>query len=142
MKRFKKTAHPGMMLMAVAFLVLGLAGSALAHPDITLRDATGAAIADPGFQSIDPADANFMQYNLAPAFSAKETCGACHGDKGTYPNLLSYDEIEKHSYHTQLGANQLAGWNPWNPDSANKFKKGVGPKGKPWVQSPGHFGKW
>ena len=116
MKKYTHSALAVMMLLA-ACLVFGFAGSAMAvHPDIPLLDAAGAPVLDNGT-------------NVAPVFSYKTTCGACHGDKVTYPQLLSYDEIEKHSYHAQLGANQLAEWN-----SANA---------KPWgQQSPGHFGKW
>lgn len=76
------------------------------------------------------------------AFSMKTTCGACHGDKTNYPQLLSYDEIERHSYHAQLGANEIRGFNPFNPDSSDAFRKGAGPVGKNWVQSPGHVGSW
>ncbi len=101
--------------LLAACLILGLAGSGwAAHPDVQLRDAAGSLIP----AGLAP----------APAFSMKATCGYCHGDKATYPDLLSYDEIEKHSYHAQLGANQMV---EFNPSAA-----------KPWVQSPGHFGKW
>ena len=116
MKKYTQSVFAVMMLLT-AYLVFGLAGSAMAvHPPIPLLDAGGAAISTPA-----PGVA-------APAFSVKETCGACHGN-AAYPDLLGYDAIEKHSYHAQLGANQLAEWN-----SANA---------KPWgQQSPGHFGKW
>ena len=134
MKRYKKSALAGIVLFAAAFLVLGLAGSAMAtHPDIQLRDAGNALIPAAGLGT------------LQPAFSVKNTCGACHD--GVTPGgdslpLLSYDEIEKHSFHTQMGANQLNGWGAWNPDSGSKYLKGPAAKGKNWVQSPGHFGKW
>ena len=116
MKKYTHSALAVIMLLA-ACLIFGFAGSAMAiHPPIPLLDASGAAIATPA-----PGDA-------APAFSVKTTCGACHGNPA-YPDLLGYDAIEKHSYHAQLGANQLAEW-----DSATA---------KPWaLQSPGHFGKW
>jgi len=113
----KKYTHSALavMMMLVSCLVFVLAGSAMAvHPPIPLLDADGVAISATAVP--------------APAFSVKETCGACHGN-AAYPELLGYDAIEKHSYHAQLGANQLAEWN-----SANA---------KPWgQQSPGHFGKW
>ena len=62
------------------------------------------------------------------AYSAKATCGACH----------DYDAIERHSFHAQLGANEHKGWNPWKQGNMNS----VASKGKPWVQSTGHVGKW
>ena len=124
-----------MMLIAAAFLVFGLAGSAMAlHPEIIqLRDA--------GNNLIPAANLGDLQ----PAFSVKNTCGACHDGvtlDGNGLPLLSYDDIEKHSFHAQMGANQLNGWAAWNPDSASKYLRGAGPKSKNWVQSPGHFGKW
>lgn len=118
MKRYHKSIF-SVTLLLTACLIFGLIGTGFAaHVPIPLLDADGNPIATP-----DPAG------TVAPAFSVKTTCGACHGDKVTYPQLLSYDEIENHSYHAQLGANQLAEWNSANP--------------KPWgQQSPGHFGKW
>jgi len=115
MKKYTYSVLAVMMLLA-ACLVFGLVGTSMAaHVAIPLLDADGDPVAaTPGV--------------AAPAFSVKETCGACHGNVA-YPELLGYDAIEKHSYHAQLGANQLAEWN-----SANA---------KPWgQQSPGHFGKW
>jgi len=115
----KKYTHSALAvaLFLAACVMLVMAGSAMAaHPPIPLLDTAGNAIATPA------------PGTPAPAFSVKETCGACHGNPA-YPDLLGYDAIEKHSYHAQLGANQLAEWNPANP--------------KPWgQQSPGHFGKW
>ncbi len=128
MKRHKKSALAGIVLFAAAFLVLGMVGSAFgAHPaNIPLRDAAGSLIPSSGLGT------------LQPAFSVRETCGACHNGG----SLLSYDEIEKHSFHAQMGANQLTGWASANPDSTNPYLTGPGPSGKNWVQSPGHFGKW
>lgn len=104
------------MMLLAACLTFGLVGTSwAAHPPIALLDAAGAPVPDTGIAA-------------APVFSYKTTCGACHGNPA-FPALLSYDEIEKHSFHAQLGANQLAEWN-----SATA---------KPWaLQSPGHFGKW
>jgi mono/diheme cytochrome c family protein len=114
MKRYNKSTFSVMMLLA-ACLTFGLVGTSWAHPDIPLLDAAGAPVPDTGIAA-------------APVFSYKTTCGACHGD-AAYPALLGYDEIEKHSFHAQLGANQMAEFDPANA--------------KPWaVQSPGHFGKW
>jgi hypothetical protein len=122
-----------------------MAGNALAvtdpvyvHDQIILRGPSGGGpIYDPG------------PGNLATAFSVKETCGHCHNG-GTTPEgfdgngnpLLSYDQIERHSYHAQLGANNLKGWNVFNLNSADKFKASATPRGKNWNQSLGHFGKW
>lgn len=64
------------------------------------------------------------------AYSPQATCGTsgCH----------DYDAIERHSFHAQLGANQHKGWNAFKNGQWNS----VGCKSKPWVQSPGHVGKW
>jgi hypothetical protein len=111
------------MLTCLTFLT-GLAGMAFAHPAIPLLDEAGAPL---------DYDAVAAAAGVAPAYSAKATCGACH----------DYNQIEKHSYHAQIGANEWRGWNPFNPDATvDKFKAGVGAKGKNWVQSPSHLGKW
>ena len=106
------------MMLLAACLTFGLVGTGwAAHVPIPLLDADGNAIATPAPGVV------------APAFSVKETCGACHGDKVTYPQLLSYDEIEKHSFHAQLGANNMKEFDPL--------------AASPWaVQSGAHFGKW
>lgn len=106
-------------LITGLIVLLGITGSAFAqHPTIDLLDANGSPIPATG--------------GLQPAYSVTETCGGCH----------HYDEIEQHSYHAQIGANQWMGWNNFNPNSASSFKRGVAAKGKSWVQSPGHLGKW
>lgn len=105
------------LLTSLIFLV-AFAGSVFAHPSVPLRDYNDNLIPATG--------------GLKAAYSAKNTCGGCH----------HYDQIEQHSYHAQLGANQWVGWNPFNPDSPNAYKSGVAAKGKNWVQSPGHLGKW
>ena len=104
------------MMLLAACLIFGLVGTSwAAHPPIQLFDAAGDPVPDNGVA-------------VAPVFSYKVTCGKCHGNP-VFPDLLSYDEIEKHSFHAQLGANQLKEW-----DSTTA---------KPWaLQSPGHFGKW
>ncbi|GAB4177588.1 MAG: cytochrome c [Geothermobacteraceae bacterium] len=106
-------------LAASVAMVLTGAALAFAHAPIALRGPDGNILTD------NPAGPEV-------AFSTKQTCGLCH----------DYDRVEQHSYHTQLAANQLFGWNNWNPDSPNTFKSGPAPKGKNWVQSPGHVGKW
>ena len=111
--------HPLTMALLTGLMVLvGFAGSAFAHDPVTLRNFSGAPLA----AGVVP----------QAAYSAKATCGLCH----------DYDKIEQHSYHAQIGANQWQGWSPWNPNSASAFKRGVAAKGKNWVQSPGHLGKW
>jgi len=107
------------LLTCLAFLVG--AGGVFAHPPVTLVNSAGTDIAVTA--GVD---------DLTAAYSAKLSCGTCH----------DYDSIEQHSYHAQIGANQFVGWAPWNPNSPNAFKKGVAAKGKNWVQSPGHLGKW
>jgi hypothetical protein len=108
-----------MALLICLTLILGLAGASFAaHPEIKLLDQDG----NPILAGASP----------QAAYSAKQTCGSCH----------TYENIEKHSYHAQIGANELVGWNSWNPDSSNKYLRGVATKGKSWVQSPGHVGKW
>ena len=109
------------LLTGLMFLV-GVGNVFAAHPPVPLRNFMGTAIA----VTANPDD-------MTSAYSAQTTCGGCH----------DYDSIEQHSYHAQIGANQWVGWSPWNPtDSASAFKRGVGAKGKNWVQSPGHLGKW
>lgn len=118
-----RTMNPKGRTLALALLtslmfVVGFVGSVFAHPSVPLRDYNDDLI---------PAGSG-----LQAAYSAQTTCGGCH----------HYDEIEQHSYHAQLGANQWMGWNLFNPDSPNTYKNGVAAKGKNWVQSPGHVGKW
>ena len=108
-----------LMLVTCLAMLAGLAGNAFGHYDVPLRDATGAIITT---------DAE----GVGAAYSSKMTCGTCH----------NYSNIEQHSYHALLGSNELKGYNPFNPDSTDKYKSGVATKGKSWVQSPGHVGKW
>jgi hypothetical protein len=109
-------------------------GMALAAPSdhsaILLKGAGGAAIAK-------NADGS------APAFSIKTTCftSGCHGSAGGNASY-SYDQIEQHNYHAQIGANEIRGFNPFNIDSTDKWRTGAGPQAKNWVQSPGHVGSW
>ena len=112
----KKSYKSGLMVSVIAAAALMVTASAQAftHDGVVLRDSTGAAIFDTA--------------GVGDAYSAKETCGACH----------AYDAIEKHSFHAQLGANQQMGWNAWAMGNWNS----IATKGKPWVQSPGHAGKW
>jgi len=113
----KKQYRVHIALMTCLAVMLGMAGvSFAAHPNVTLKDAGGTAIAVGG----------------TDAYSPKQTCGNCH----------DYDSIEQHSYHAQIGANELKGYNAFNPNETDKYLKGVATKGKSWVQSPGHVGKW
>lgn len=118
-KKLSKTNKRWATLLTATALVFGLAGFAAAHQTVWLKNAAGVPIA----ASLGTAN---------DAYSSTKSCAGCH----------DYAGIEKHSYHIQLAANQFLGWNIWNPDSANAYKKGPAPKGKNWVQSPGHFGKW
>ncbi len=118
----------------VSGAVLLMAGTAAAynpaHDNILLRDAGNTLIAP----------------DSTKAFSMKNTCGACHNGSTIAPStgraLLSYDQIERHSYHAQLASNEQRGWNNWNPDSKDPVVSGAGPQGKNWVQGPGHVGAW
>lgn len=113
MRKHYKTGIVASFVATAALLAGSQAFAAYNHTGITLKDASGSAITKDG---------------NASAYSARETCGACH----------DYEAIERHSYHAQLGANQHVGWNPFYYGNKNSvaFKK------KPWVQSPGHVGKW
>jgi hypothetical protein len=123
--------------------LLGAAGAyAAKHEKIMLKDPAG----------------NQLMNGSTTAFSIKTTCFGtvgCHGNgtteqvsglnggDPTAPNVAyTYDQIESHNYHTQLGMNEFRGFNPTNPDSTDAWRKGAGPKGKNWVQSPGHMGSW
>ena len=110
----KKWYPKGLFVSALTTAALLVGTQAFAsHPvGIQLKDATGADIAA----------------GSTTAYSAKETCGDCH----------DYEGIERHSGHAQLGANQYLGWNAWAMGNWNS----IATKGKPWVQSPGHVGKW
>jgi hypothetical protein len=103
-----------------------------AHETIPLKNAAGTAI-----KATD---------TVGNAYSVKTTCFGtvgCHGDVNASGKAkFSYDDIERHSYHAQLGANEMRGWNPANPDSTDAWRQGAGPQGKNWVQSPGHVGSW
>ncbi len=117
MRTMKFKGH--MMITALLTTLMFLVGSnVFAHPPVTLQNHAGDDLA--------------VTAGLSAAYSAKQTCGECH----------TYDSIEQHSYHAQIGANQWQGWAPWNPNSSSSFKSGVAAKGKNWVQSPGHLGKW
>jgi hypothetical protein len=114
-----------------AVALMGTAGAyAAKHEKIMLKDPAG----------------NQLVSGSTTAFSIKTTCFGtvgCHGTVGATDNTkYSYDDIERHSYHAQLGANEFRGFNPANPDSPDAWRKGPGPKGKTWVQSPGHLGSW
>ena len=136
---FTKKALGRTALLSGVALLLGFTGSAFAaylqqHENIVLKAPDGTNITSMSGPN--------------NAFSMKQTCFTtnCHND-GTNPTgggkaSYKYDDIERHSYHAQLGANEIRGFNPWNPDSSDKFRSGAGPQGKNWVQSPGHVGSW
>jgi len=114
MKKNYKSCIVG-SLVTTAVLLMGSSAFALHNVPIPLLDAAGNHVTAGG--SADKV-----------AYSAKETCGACH----------DYNKIERHSFHAQLGANQFLGWNAWKYGNVNSGAF----KGKPWVQSFGHVGKW
>lgn len=132
-KKQRSNARMRVGLLAGAALLTGLVSAALAvtHPDnIVLRDASN----------------NEILLGGTAAFSMKNTCGTCHNGSTPAPStgrpLLSYDQIERHSYHAQLASNEQRGWNTWNPDSTDPFRSGASTQGKNWVQGPGHVGAW
>jgi len=133
-KKLKSNVRMRVGLLAGAALLTGMATAAVAvtHPDLPLLDAGGGAITAAG----------------GKAFSMKKTCGTtdCHDGNKAAPStgrtLLSYDQVERHSYHAQLASNEQRGWNNWNPDSADPLRNGAQPIGKNWVQGPGHVGAW
>jgi hypothetical protein len=118
----KKTMNTRLALgMACSVgLALGLSGTIYAgpaeHSNIVLKDAAGTE----------------LPVGSTTAYSAKETCGGCH----------NYNSIERHATHAQMAANAIGGFNPYNPDSKMGEKANVNSKGKNWVQSTGHVGKW
>ena len=142
----KKVVQRSALLPAAALLVGLAGGGALAststyHQSIVLKDYQGNPIARPAAGE------------AANAYSIKTTCfGAvgCHGGTNAPGKAVyTYDQIERHSYHAQLGANEIKGFNPYNPDAYNpytgagdKWRAGAGPQGKNWTQSPGHVGSW
>lgn len=114
MKKNYKSCIVG-SLVTTAALLIGSSAFALHTDPILLKDAAGNPVTIGG-----AAD--------KVAYSAKVTCGTCH----------EYNKIERHSFHAQLGANEHKGWNPWKFGNMNS----IASKGKPWVQSTGHVGKW
>lgn len=138
-KLLKKAASRSAVLPAAALLVGLAGGTALAynasHNDIVLKDAAGSVITS----------------LTGNAYSVKKTCFdtvGCHGTGSTGTLKLTYDELERHSYHAMNGSNELRGFNAPNPDgvlpdgSADPFRRGATPQGKNWVQSPAHIGSW
>ncbi|PLX86524.1 MAG: cytochrome C [Desulfuromonas sp.] len=131
----KDKALTGAALLASAALLLILsAGAAMSapaeHDDIVLRDRAGTPITD--------------LTGAAPnAFSMRMTCGTtdCHDGSGEGAMAVSFDEIERHSYHAQVAANAHEGWASYNPDGTT-WESGPAAKGKNWVQGQGHMGAW
>ncbi|MCK5192224.1 MAG: hypothetical protein KAQ71_00340 [Desulfobulbaceae bacterium] len=110
----KKAYKKGMVVsvLTTAALLIGTQAFAAHGVAITLMDATG----------------NPIPTGSSVAYSANQTCGACH----------DYDAIERHSYHAQLGANEHTGFNSWTYGNMPS----VASKGKTWIMSTGHLGKW
>lgn len=123
----KRFQNKSLLLASLAVgLTYGTVFAATGHDSIVLRDKAGAAIT--------PSTVN-------NAFSMQGTCSAaaCHdGSNGR----RSYQQIEQHNFHAQVGSNEFRGFNPYNPDSDDAFRTGAAAPGKSWVQSPGHFGSW
>jgi len=137
-RRLKRTAF-GTMLLTSTVLLFMMVGISMAVTDSVFihgQDADGNP--DPSTQIILRGPSGGAISSAAgsrAAFSAKMTCGHCHnggitpdGFDGNGNPLLSYDDIERHSYHAQLGANQLKNFNPAGA--------------KPWAQGVAHVGSW
>jgi len=116
----KKQYRRYLTLLSCLTVMFGMTTVALGydHPSVQLLNHNG--------QPISAAD------GPATAFSSRRTCNFCHDSA----------LIEQHSYHAQIGSNEMKGFDPFNPNSSDKYKAGVAAKGKSWVQSPGHIGKW
>ncbi|RJX34403.1 MAG: hypothetical protein C4531_04085 [Desulfurivibrio sp.] len=131
----KKSYKSGIVISAVTAAAMMMSGSqAWSHPSVYIKDGNNQYL-QPVFvdAGIDGTPGNADDtYELPagplPAYSSKNSCGECH----------DYQAIERHSYHAQLGANQILGWNAWAMGNWNSEAT----QGKPWVQSPGHVGKW
>lgn len=118
--------------LVVFLLLVLLTGSAFAaHPSFELLDRWGQHITSA--DGLHPVDGSPVEN----AFSFRTSCGACHNGI-TQP---AYEDIEVHSYHAQLAANDQYGFNPMNPDG-DAWESGPSPKGKNWVQAQGHVGAW
>lgn len=130
-----RSLKKGALLGAGLLLAAGPALAAISdHSNIVLKNHAGQIITDLTGTT-----------QLENAYSVKQTCfgtAGCHGDASRTDNAkYSYDDIEKHSYHAQVGANQLYGFNPANPDG-DAWETSASPQGKNWVQSAGHMGSW
>jgi len=90
----------GLLLLLFAAST-ALAGSPM-HPEVTLLDREGEKVLKSG-----------------KPVSLKETCGSCHDT----------EYIAKHSYHSQVGADEA-------------YPAGKVPGGRPWDTSAGMFGRW
>ncbi len=127
-----RSLKKGALFGAGLLLLAGPAFAATpAHDNIVLKNWAGVTITD-------------LVGTTDNAFSFKNTCfgtAGCHGTGTTGTLQFTYDQIEKHSYHTQLAANDQYGFNPMNPDG-NNWESGPSPKGKNWVQGQGHMGAW
>ncbi|SHI76828.1 hypothetical protein SAMN02745165_00809 [Malonomonas rubra DSM 5091] len=116
----KKSYRLQLAVLSCLAVLAGLTSTSFAmdHPEVQLLDHNGFPIA--------------AAAGATTAYSSMKTCNFCHDS----------EMIEKHSYHAQIGTNEMKGWMAFNPNSPDKYKAGVATKGKSWVQSPGHIGKW
>lgn len=79
--------------------------------------------------SLKDANGNVIPIGGTAAFSMRQTCNTgCH----------VYEDIERHQFHSQLGANEFWGWDAHKYGNANDLNS----VNIPWSQSPGHIGKW
>ena len=122
-------------LLMVGLLMVGLIipAVALGHPAVTLRDRNGNPIKDQLNMSDTITAANGAVYARGPAYSPKQTCGACH----------DYQAITR-AYHFREGVgpngeNLSDHWSDEHNDGT-LYKYLANAYGH--LLSPGQFGAW
>ncbi len=101
---FKRYIGLAMLVLILALVTLGTASAQPSpiHPTFPLLDENGVNVLDSG-----------------KPVSVMKTCGGCHDT----------ELIESHSFHSQVGLNQM-------------YPAGQAPSGRPWDTSRGLFGLW
>ncbi len=103
---FKRRLGLAIIALVLGMMALGVSASAQSgdglHPPIPLLDEDGVNVLESG-----------------KPISTMKTCGGCHDT----------DFIEKHSFHSQVGRDNL-------------YQPGEAPSGRPWDISEGLFGLW
>jgi len=101
---FKRSIGLAMLVLILALVTIGTASAQPSpiHPTFPLLDENGDNVLDTGMP-----------------VSLMKTCGGCHDT----------DLIERHSFHSQVGLEQV-------------YQAGQAPSGRPWDTSKGLFGLW